>query len=365
MFTPAQLVDVERREAAARGVHLEAVVDASNEAIMSADADGLIRTWNRAATELYGYTKDEIFGRPVSVLSAPDRVREQRLLMQRVARGQVSVEFDTQHVHKDGSRLDISVTISRIMQGGVLSGFCAVTHDIAARVRLRDALEERIREGNLALFRSRAETLKALALAAEYRDYDTAKHTERVGESAALLAAGMGLPESQISLIREAAPLHDVGKIGIPDEILLKPGRLNAAEFDAIKQHTILGARLLAGSRGEILQFGEQIAQTHHERWDGLGYPCGLAGEGIPIAGRIVAVADSFDAMTHERPYRHACPIEEALTEMTRCSGTQFDPRVTDAFLRLRHGETNERLPADGRRIEPSTSARRGRPGIL
>jgi PAS domain S-box-containing protein len=344
----------ERQQAAARGVRLATLIDASNDAIMSADPDGLIMTWNRAAEALYGYTEAEISGRPMSVISPPGKAWEQRQLLQAAARGEVTVELDTQGLHKNGSLLDVSVTVSRIMQDGSLSGFCAVNHDITQRVRAPDELEERVRERTHDLFRSRAETLQSLALAAEYRDYETAQHTERVGENAALLAAQLGLPASVAALIRQAAPLHDVGKIGIPDKILLKQGKLTPEEFDVIKQHTILGARLLAGSDGEILQLGEQIALTHHERWDGNGYPAGLVAEAIPIAGRIVAVVDTFDAMTHDRPYRSPSSIDQALAEISRCSGSQFDPRVVKAFLQLHHPDADDHpQQKNGSRPEP------------
>ena len=326
-------LELERQQAAARGIRLATLIDASNEAIISANADGLITTWNRAAEALYGYTEEEITGWPMSVFCPPEKVQEQRQLLQAAARGEVIVELDTQRLNKNGSLLDVSVTISRIMEAGSVSGFCAVTHDITDRVRARDELEQRVRERTHDLFRSRAETLQSLALAAEYRDHETAQHSERVGENAAQL----GLPASVVALIRQAAPLHDVGKIGIPDQILLKPAQLTPEEVAIMKQHTTLGARLLAGSDGEILQLAEQIALTHHERWDGNGYPAGLAAEAIPIAGRIVAVVDSFDAMTHDRPYRAPSSAAEALAEISRCSGSQFDPRVVKAFLQLHH----------------------------
>ena len=233
------------------------------------------------------------------------------------------------------------------MHAGSLTGFCAVYHDISDRLRTRDTLENKIGIRTRQLRRSRAETLHKLALAAGYRDDDTFQHTERVGAGAAELATRLGLPGSLVRLIRHAAPLHDVGKIGIPDRILLKPGPLNPEEFAAIKQHTVLGAELLSGCDSAILQLAEQIALTHHERWDGDGYPAGLAAEAIPIAGRIVAVVDSFDAMTNDRPYRAASSVEDALSEIARCSGTQFDPRVVKAFLHLHHrGAAANRLRA-------------------
>lgn len=325
----------ERRGSALKGVHLAALVDASADAIMSADTEGTITTWNRASEELYGYAEEESVGRPLTVLCPVERMDEPARQLRRVADGKLAVQFETQRLHKDGSLLDVLVTDSRIMEAGSLSGFCIVTHEIGERVRSRDWLEEKVRVGTQDLVRSRAETLRSLALAAEYRDYDTALHTERVGANAARLASELGEPASAVALIGKAAPLHDVGKIGIPDGILLKRGKLSSAESQAMKQHTILGARILAGSDGAVLRLAEQIALTHHERWDGNGYPAGLAGEAIPLAGRLVAVADTFDAITHERPYRPAATVEIALAEISRCSGSQFDPRVVTAVMRL------------------------------
>lgn len=339
-------LEEKREQAAARAVRLAALVEASDEAIIGADQAGSITTWNRAATKLFGHREQEILGKSVSVLCPPERAAEQRDMLARVAQTTGSVEFDTQRLHKSGARLSVSMVLSPIIDGGELRGFCAVTHDIAERLRAQDQLEEKVRERTRDLALSRAETLQTLARAAEHRDDDTAEHTQRVGAMAAQLAASLALPARFVDLIGHAAPLHDVGKIAIPDRILLKPGELTSQEFDAIKQHTILGARLLAGSSSEVLQLGEQIALAHHERWDGTGYPAGLTGEEIPIAARIVAVVDSFDAMTHDRPYRAAISTEDALSEIARCSGSQFDPRIVNAFLNLHSPRTTRRARA-------------------
>jgi putative two-component system response regulator len=328
-------LDLERSPAAGKALRLAALVDAANEAIISTDPDSTITSWNRAAENLYGYPEEEIVGQPVSVLSPPDAVGGQRRLTVAAARGDTITDCDTRSVHKDGSLLNLSVTLSPIMDDGSLTGFCAVYHDISERLRTRDTLANKIGERTRELRRSRAETLHRLARAAEYHDDDTFQHTERVGASAAELAKRLGLGASLVRLIRQAAPLHDIGKIGIPDRILLKAGPLTAEEFDAMKQHTVLGAGLLAGSDSAILQLGEQIALAHHERWDGSGYPKGLAGAAIPIVGRILAVVDSFDAMAYDRPYRGASSVEKALSEIARSSGTQFDPQVVKAFLQL------------------------------
>jgi putative two-component system response regulator len=162
-------------------------------------------------------------------------------------------------------------------------------------------------------------------------------HPTRVAEISAMLAMTMDLPDSEVSLIRRAAPLHDLGKLAIPEEILLKPSVLTTEEFEIIKTHTLIGARLLRrpGKRSRLLEMAEEIAGSHHENWDGSGYPYGLKGTEIPLVGRIVAVADVFDALTRTRPYKHAWSIEEAVTAVAGLRGTKFDPRIVDVFLGL------------------------------
>jgi putative two-component system response regulator len=205
-------------------------------------------------------------------------------------------------------------------------------------------LEAKVRERTRELEAAQIEIIERLARAAEFRDDNTGQHTERVGQMAALIARQIGMPDAQVSLIRRAAPLHDVGKIGIPDAVLLKLGKLTPDEFQLVKTHTTIGARILSGSRFSLLRLAEEIALTHHERWDGSGYE-GLAGDAIPLAGRIVAVADVFDALTQKRPYKAAWPVDDAIAEMERQRGRQFDPALIDAFLRII--ETREpRVPA-------------------
>ena len=195
-------------------------------------------------------------------------------------------------------------------------------------------LEAKVRERTRELESAQIEIIERLARAAEFRDDTTGQHTERVGEMAALLARELGLPDAQVSLIRRAAPLHDVGKIGIPDAILLKLGKLTSAEFELVKTHTTIGARILSGSRFALLRLAEEIAFSHHERWDGGGY-AGLTGQQIPLAGRIVTVADVFDALTQKRPYKPAWTVDDAIAEIQRQRARQFDPDVVDAFLRI------------------------------
>ena len=182
---------------------------------------------------------------------------------------------------------------------------------------------------------SQLETLQRLALVAEYRDDNTYQHTERVARTAYLLAVRLGLTSQEAAVIRQAAPLHDVGKLAVPDSVLLKPGCLSVGEYEQIKRHTAVGAAILAGSNFVVLRRGEEIARSHHERWDGGGYPNGLAGEKIPLSGRIVALADVFDALTHARCYKLAWDTERAIEEILHLRGDQFDPDVVDAFAEL------------------------------
>jgi len=172
-----------------------------------------------------------------------------------------------------------------------------------------------------------------LALVAEYRDYPDASHVQRVGRLSAMLAARVGMSETDVGIIRFAAPLHDIGKIAIPDAILLKPAPLTLDELDIMKSHTTIGARMLAGSRSPILRMGEDIAHYHHEAWDGTGYMPGLSGEDIPLPGRIVAVADVFDALTHTRPYKRAWTIQETVDWILSVRERKFDPAVVDALI--------------------------------
>lgn len=196
-------------------------------------------------------------------------------------------------------------------------------------------LEVRVASRTRELEEARVEILQRLSDAAEFRDDDTGQHTKRVATLSVALGRALGLELEKLELIRWAAPLHDVGKIGIPDGVLLKPGKLTPEEFEIMKSHTTIGARILAGGQSGLVRMAEVIALNHHEKWNGSGYPNGLQGERIPLEARLVSVADVYDALTHPRPYRGAWSQEETRQEIARGSGIQFDPNVVDVFLQL------------------------------
>ena len=199
----------------------------------------------------------------------------------------------------------------------------------------RSRLAQKVEDRTASLRESQLEIVQRLGRAAEYKDEQTGLHIVRMGWYSAQLLEATGAGTDDVQLMLHAAPLHDVGKIGIPDNILKKPGKLDADEWTIMKSHTTIGAELLSKSKSEVLRRAEVIAISHHEKWDGGGYPNGTAGEDIPIGGRICALCDVFDALTSERPYKHAWPVDEALNEMQKLSGSHFEPALVDVFFEI------------------------------
>jgi putative nucleotidyltransferase with HDIG domain len=233
----------------------------------------------------------------------------------------------------------VAVAIDFAILGGVFAWLRRrVLQQASGLVRQHERLDAQA----AALEASQLEVLERLATAAEFRDDDTGQHTRRVGEMAARLALAVGQSEADAALLRRAAPLHDVGKIAVPDAILLKPGRLTQEELAVMRTHAARGAEILAGGRSPLVTCAARIARSHHERWDGTGYPDGLAGQAIPIEARIVAVADFVDALSHDRVYRPAWPAAEVLAEVRRGRGTHFDPAIVDAYLAGVDGEARQ-----------------------
>ena len=298
-------------------------------------AVGFDRTFkqiNAAWERILGYAPDEILGKPYLDFVHPDDIERTLAQAARLREGEEAVSFRQRFRHRDGSYrwLEWSGRTSIAEQMTY-----AVTRDVTEQLAAEEALEDAVRLRTQELEDSQLETLQRLALAAEYRDDDTYEHAERVGRGAALLAGLLGLGQDVVEQIRLAAPLHDLGKLAVSDTVLLKRGKLTTEEFAIIKGHVPAGESILAGSRSAVLQLAREIVRTHHERWDGTGYPAGLAGNEIPISGRIVAVIDVFDALTHERPYKAAWPVSEARAELIRLRGQHFDPAVIDVFETL------------------------------
>jgi putative two-component system response regulator len=298
--------------------------------------DGRIERVNQAICAMLGYRADELVGTHFSEHVHPDDRRQSAATVAALMfEGADTQRAERRYLHRSGRFLEVRVAVTAIRDDAqeVAQLFAQIEDVTEARRTSRD------------LEQAQFEMLARLANAAEFRDDNTGQHTRRVGDLAVAIAKRLGLAGSDVELIRIAAPLHDVGKIAIPDAVLGKAGRLTFEQFEQMKTHTTVGAQMLAGNPFALLEMAEQIALTHHEKWDGSGYPAGLAGHEIPIAGRIVAVADVFDALTHVRPYKDAWSVADAVAEMSYQAGRHFDPQVLEAFLSLQAEQGRAKAP--------------------
>ncbi|HEY1952116.1 MAG TPA: HD domain-containing phosphohydrolase [Gemmatimonadaceae bacterium] len=254
---------------------------------------------------------------PVLMITADDSAEVKRHALALGAKDFVGKPFDS---------AEVLLRINNLLE----------THFLYRKLRGQNTeLERKVAERTRELEDSQVEVLERLAAAVEFRDDDTGNHTRRVASVSALLGHAVGLDATSIELIRRAAPLHDIGKVGIPDSILLKAGPLSADEFETMKTHTVIGSRMLSKGRSELVRVSQRIARSHHEWWDGSGYPDRVSGQSIPLEARIVAVADFLDALTHDRPYRPARGMQETLAEIARRAGTHFDPAIAKALLSI------------------------------
>ncbi len=314
--------------------------DESLELLWTADATGRLQRVNPAWRRCLGHPAEAMCGRPLTdFIHDSDRDAAAAEILSLADGSSASATARSRFKTLEGGVVWLEWRARSSTTDGCIRGSA---HDVTAQRRaeaqladearrLQAMVDERTRDLNEA----RAETLQLLAVASEFRDDETAQHTERIGELAAAIGTRMGLSAESVLLLREAAPLHDIGKLAIPDSVLLKPSRLTPSEQELMQTHTTLGAKLLFGSRSPTLQLAGVVAESHHEWFDGGGYPQGLVGDDIPLVGRIVAVADVFDALTHERPYKPAWPVEQAVALIRKAAGTQFDPRVVEAFLEI------------------------------
>ena len=335
---------------------LATVIESVLDGLIEIDAAGSVVMLNKAAEEMFGYRRDEVVGRNVNMLM-PDPYHHEHdgYLAGFHKSGDarvIGIGREVAGKRKDGSVFPLDLAVSETTIDGE-KVFVGIVRDITERKQAEEterhhrqtlewAVRDRTRElqeQTRALEEARLDTLQRLAMAGEYHDEDTYLHTERVGAIAAQIASAYGSTRDFVELIRLAAPLHDLGKLAVSDRILLKKGPLTDQQWEEVKTHPVVGAAILAGSTSEILQLAEEVALTHHEWWDGSGYPSGLKGAKIPLSGRIVALADTFDALTHDRPYKPAWPIDKVIGEIQRLSGTRFDPAIVDAFNLLDHNE--------------------------
>jgi PAS domain S-box-containing protein len=348
---------VERERAAVRAVRDQRRVLERRHALslelLAALRDGCFAEANPSWERKLGYPPETLIGREFLELVHADDREQAAQTRDKLLHGEDVTVHVSRFTHADGSYLWVEWSA----RNDPLDGLVYIAgRDVTARhdaeqslAQRKEVLERTVAERTAELQArtselertsrelelERHEDLKRLALVAEFRDDKTAQHTERVGIVSALIAQELGLPDSDVQIIREAAPLHDIGKIGVPDAILLNTSGFSEAEWAVMRQHAELGHRILSSAQAPVLSTGAEIALGHHEWWDGSGYPQGLAGEQIPLAARIVALADVFDALTHDRPYKPAWALEAALDEIASLSGRQFDPAVVEAFQRI------------------------------
>jgi PAS domain S-box-containing protein len=306
-----------------------AVIEHAPDVLLLVDGDGTVRYHSPSTEELMGRAATEIAGANLKdAVHARDREALEQAFAEMAADHGRPRAFVCRVRHAEGGaggpwRI-IEARGTNLLHDPAVQAIVINARDVSDRVHA----EEKAREAQL-------EVLARLAAAGEARDDDTGQHTRRVGELAARIGEALGLSCDEVELIRLAAPLHDVGKIGIPDSILRKPGPLNAEEFAIMQTHTLIGAEMLANGATRHIRMAETIARNHHEWWNGGGYPDGLVGDAIPLPARIVAVADVYDALTHARPYRAAWKRDRVIAELRRKSGTHFEPRVVQAFLEV------------------------------
>jgi PAS domain S-box-containing protein len=309
------------------------LVERAQDIITVVGGDGRIVYDSPAVARVLGYAQGELVGRNAFEMIHPgDLPIAVGLLLDTVsAPGRVAL-LTFRFRHRDGSWRYLE-SIGTALEHGSQPAVVVSSREVPSMPHAPAAQPGGERPSDWE--QAEVEVLERLALAAELRDDDTGKHTRRVGELAGRLASALGLPEREAETIRRAAPLHDLGKIGIPDAILRKQGQLSEAELRIMRTHAQLGAALLAGGRSALIRAAEEIALSHHERWDGTGYPNGIRRDRIPLTARIVAVVDCFDALSHDRPYRTALPAPLAVEQIRRGIGTHFDPAVAHAFLDL------------------------------
>ena len=291
---------------------------------------------NAEADDLAGQERGQLLGKTDEAIMTPEALTHTRAVDRRILEEGTTYEAEETLGIGGVERTFQTVKFPLFDEDGWPTAVCGISTDVTAQkdaLRLGDELAAAQQQAIDELRLSRQETVERLTKAIELHDLSTGKHVDRMARVASFLGAHLGLDAERVHLLRVAAPMHDVGKIATPSEILRKPGPLTPEEREEMKHHTTVGHEILADSASDLLRVAAAIALTHHERYDGGGYPQGLTGEEIPLEGRITAIADVFDALLSDRPYRPALPVEEAVEVITKGRGSQFDPQIVDILL--------------------------------
>jgi PAS domain S-box-containing protein len=314
----------------------QAIIDMAPMPVYVKDEDFRYVFANAQADDLAGQERGQLLGQTDEAIMAPEALAHTRTVDRRILeRGTTYKAEETLEVG-GVERTFKTVKFPLLDEGGRATAVCGISTDITAQkeaLRLRDELTAAQQQAIDELRSSRLETVERLARAIEFHDSSTGLHVTRMAVITAFLGSQLKLDAEFVQLLREAAPMHDVGKIGTSEEILRKPGPLTAKERKEMERHTVVGHRILSGSQSQLLQIAATIALTHHEHYDGTGYPQGLAGEEIPLEGRVSAVADVFDALLSHRCYRPALPVSDAVEVIQDGRGTHFDPQIADLLI--------------------------------
>jgi PAS domain S-box-containing protein len=291
---------------------------------------------NAQADDLAGQERGRLLGKTDEAIMAPEALAHTRAVDRRILEKGTTYEAEETLGIGGVERTFQTVKFPLVDEAGKATAVCGISTDITAQkeaLQLRDELASAQQQAIDELRLSRRETVERLTKAIELHDLSTGKHVDRMARVASFLGSQLGLDDERVHLLQLAAPMHDVGKIAIPSEILRKPGPLTPEEREEMKRHTTIGHEILANSESDLLRVAATIALTHHEHYDGSGYPQGLAGEEIPLEGRITAIADVFDALLSDRHYRSALAVEETVEVIKAGRGSQFDPRIVDLLL--------------------------------
>lgn len=312
------------------------IIDMAPMPIYVKDSDYRYVFANPQADDLAGQPRGQLLGQTDEAIMSPEALARTRVIDRRILEQGTTYEAEETLGIGGVERTFQTVKFPLLDEDGRATAVCGISTDITAQkesLQLRDELAGAQQDAIDELRLSRQETVERLTKAIELHDLSTGVHVDRMARVASFLGAQLGLDADRVHLLQLAAPMHDVGKIATPSEILCKPGPLTPEEREEMKRHTTVGNEILANSQSELLRIAATIALTHHERYDGSGYPQGLKGEEIPLEGRITAIADVFDAMLSDRHYRPALTVEETVDAIKDGSGSQFDPRIVDILL--------------------------------